>query len=123
MKNDVKKLLAIMDEMKSGHLAVRLLSNFENHMGNLSKKDLDKAISIINSKSHDNPVLMSLLDSHCFKIPHLLHEDKTIFVGALNHPHRTSHIKTIEISVDVPDAKKLREVCESIKKENEGWST
>ena len=118
MKSDVKKLFAIMAELKSGQLAVCLLSNFENHMGNLSKKDLDKAISIINSKSNDNLALMFQLDSYRFNFPHLLHEDKNIFANALNHPYYADHDKTIKISIpDLPDEKSMREILEFAKEE------
>ena len=118
MKNDVRKLFAILDETKSGYLAICLLSNFENHMGKLPKEDLDKAISVINSKSDDNPVLMFTLDSHRFNFPHLLHEDKKIFVGALNNPYYADHNKDIKISIpDLPDEKSMREILESAKEE------
>ena len=116
MKSDVKKLFAIMAELKSGQLATCLLSNFENHMGNLSKKDLDKAISIINGKSNDNLALMFQLDTYRFNFPHLLHEDKNIFVNALNHPHYADHDKTIKISLpEMPDERTMREIFESAK--------
>ena len=116
MNSDVEKLFAILDEMKSGYLAICLLSNFENHMGNLSKKDLDKAISIINGKSNDNLALMFQLDSYRFNFPHLLHEDKNIFVNALNHPYYADHDKTIKISLpEMPDERTMRETFESEK--------